>query len=256
MLRRLSKPSPVMVVAVTSTLCLVAGGLFAAGVIRTKAEADSGSQCGNTAAETLSWGTPNRTSDFTDPSSLDAWTLYDSVGHGGNGRRTPEAISATDGVLTITGDARGNSGGMGSFPGQLYGRWEACIKSPPSAPGYHAVFLLWPDAEDWPVGGEVDIMEAKRPDRQSVESWLHYGRDDDRVRNEMPIDATQWHSWAVEWTPKHVAVYVDGVMWWEETDHAKLPPRSMHACLQLDNMGGDVSQGAQMMVDWLKQYPA
>lgn len=254
MFRKPTKPVPALVAASASILCILAASLIATQAIRSTAGADPGSQCSNTAAATLNWGTPNRADDFTDPSSLDGWGLYDGPGHAGNGRRTPSAISVADGHLTITGDAHGDSGGMAWNPGQLYGRWEACAKSTVAAEGYHSLLLLWPDAEDWPVGGEVDFMEVTDPTRQSVEGWLHYGPHDGKIHHELRIDATQWHSWAVEWTPQHIAAYVDGNMWWEITNPALLPPRPMHLCIQLDNFGGDIGEGGQMSVDWVRQY--
>jgi Glycosyl hydrolases family 16 len=211
--------------------------------------------CPTTAAAIHGWGAPNRADDFNDSSSLTAWRLYDGPGHAGNGRRTPSAVSVAGGVLTITGDAEGNSEGMAWNPGQMYGRWEACVRSSAAAATYHSLLLLWPDAEDWPSGGEVDFMEILDPDRQNVEANLHYGPDDQQMGGNMRMDATQWHSWAVEWTPEHIATYVDGMQWGGSTDVTRLPPGPMHLCIQLDNFGGDTSKGGQEIVDWARQYP-
>ncbi|GAS86911.1 glycoside hydrolase family 16 protein [Mycolicibacterium brisbanense] len=241
---------------------IVAAGVIMVAVVSTSrlqpramAEPDNGN-CPNTAAAAFGWGTPNRVDDFSDAASLESWGVYDSPGHNGNGRRTPKAMSVSNGVLTITGDSAGNSGGMAWMPGQMYGRWEVCAKSPAAAPDYHSVLLLWPDVVDWPAGGEIDFMEATEPARQSVEGWLHYGADDDKVNGDIHVDATQWHSWAVEWTHSRIAMYLDGKVWWETTDTAQFPPGPMHLCLQLDNFGADISQGGQMLVDWTRQYPA
>jgi licheninase len=141
-------------------------------------------------------------------------------------------------------------------PGQLYGRWEACVKSSLAAETYHSVLLLWPDAEDWPSGGEIDFMEIEDPMRQSVEFHVHYGADNQQDEGMIQIDATQWHSWAVEWTPRHIAAYVDGQPWWEDTNTTHLPLRPMHLCIQLDDFGGDTSHGGREMVAWVRQYEA
>ncbi|ASR02830.1 Glycosyl hydrolases family 16 [Gordonia rubripertincta] len=68
-------------------------------------------------------------------------------------------------------------------------------------------------------------------------------------------DATMWHSWAVEWTPDRIAVYLDGVRWAVTTDTSRFPPRPMHLCLQLDNFGGETAPGGKMFVDWVAEYP-
>lgn len=127
--------------------------------------------------------------------------------------------------------------------------------TPPSAPTYHAVLLLWPDDGDWPAGGEIDFMEISDPRRQNVDAFLHYGANNSQESGSLNIDATQWHSWAVEWTPEYVATYVDGHEWWRTTNREHLPPRSMHLCIQLDNFGGNTSAGGRLMVDWARQYP-
>ncbi|WP_307787036.1 glycoside hydrolase family 16 protein [Mycolicibacterium mengxianglii] len=210
--------------------------------------------CPATAADTHGWGVPNRADHFAGSAVSDAWYVYDGPGHAGNGRRTPAAISVSDSVLTITGDPAGNSAGMAWKQGQMYGRWEVCARSAPGSPNFHPVLLLWPDAEDWPVGGELDFMEVWDPHRQQVDVALHYGPDDSRTIGVVDLDATQWHSWAVEWTPDRITTFVDGREWWHSTDSATFPPRPMHLCIQLDNFGGDVSQGGSLQVDWAQRY--
>lgn len=213
-------------------------------------QAHASDNCPTTAAMAYGWGAPNRSDDF-DGSSLSGWDLYDGPGHAGNGRRTPDAVSVADGVLTITGDAQGNSEGMSWVPGQRYGRWEVCARSPAASPNYHSVLLLWPAGPD---GGEIDFMEIADPSRQSVDGFVHYG-DARQEAGHIRIDATQWHSWAVEWGPRRIAMFVDGTEWWETTTAAHIPSGLMRMCMQVDNFGGDVSQGGQQVVDWAREYP-
>ena len=207
------------------------------------------------AAAKYGWGKPNRVEDFD--GSLDkSWGLYDGPGHGGKGRRTPDAVTLDNGVMTITGDPNGNTEGMAWNPGQKYGRWEGRVKAPASDRSYNALLLLWPDAENWPVGGEVDFMEMSDHTRQSTDMFLHYGHDNSQLQGNVKIDATQWHNWAVEWTPDHVAAFVDGKQWWRTDNTKALPPGPMHLCIQLDwfPRGGAV-QTSHMYVDWVRQYP-
>lgn len=210
------------------------------------------------AATLLGWGEPSRVDEFDGPRPQ-GWNLYNGQGHDGNGRRTPDAISVRDGILTITGDSDGNTGGMALYPGQMYGRWEGRVRLPESDPTYHALLLLWPDAEDWPRGGEVDFMEATDSSRQSVEFFLHYGRNNDQDHGEVAVDATQWHNWAVEWTPDHIVAYLDGQEWYRNEEKSHLPPRPMHLTIQLDwfpeNGDPDNVRASEMQVDWIKEYP-
>jgi licheninase len=208
------------------------------------------------AAAVHGWGEPNRVEEFDGPLG-DEWNIYDGAGHAGKGRRTPSAVSFSDGIMTITGSPEGDTAGMAWTPGQLHGRWEGRVKAPASDESYNALLLLWPDAEDFPVGGEIDFMEMLDHTRQTTNLFLHYGKDNDQVGGKVQIDATQWHNWAVEWAPTHVAAYVDGKEWWRTDDVDILPPRAMHLCVQLDwfpEDGEGEVQESQMLVDWVKQY--
>jgi hypothetical protein len=209
-----------------------------------------------TAAGKLGWGTATGVEDF-DGDLETNWSLYDGEGHAGNGLRSPSAMSVSGGVVTITGDANGTTGGMAWKQGRSqYGRWEARVKSPVADPSYNAVMLLWPDAENWPVGGEVDFMEIGDETRQEVDFFLHYGEDNSQLHDQVAIDATQWHNWAVEWSPTQITGYVDGEPWFSTTQASALPPGPMHLTLQLDwfPKGGSVQQST-MDVDWVRYYP-
>ncbi|NMI01933.1 glycoside hydrolase family 16 protein [Pseudonocardia sp. K10HN5] len=213
----------------------------------------SGTGEGTTAAERLGWGTPNRVDDFD--GGTEQWSIYDGPGHAGNGRRTPSAVSVTDGVLTITGDSAGNTAGMAWNPGQKYGRWEGRVRAPAGDPSYNALLLLWPDAEDFPVGGEIDFMEMMDHTRQKTDIFIHYGADNSQVNGQVEIDATQWHNWAVEWTPEAITAYVDGEEWYRTTDASIFPPGPMHLCIQLDWFPeGGTPEESRMEVDWVRQY--
>ncbi|MCE0767527.1 family 16 glycosylhydrolase [Pseudonocardia kujensis] len=216
--------------------------------------ADAGAA--TSAAVLHNWGRPNRVDEFDGTSLGKEWEVYDGAGHNGAGRRSPGAFSVKDGILTVTGTSDGTTGGMAWGKGQKYGRWEARVKAPASDPTYHAVLLLWPDAENWPVGGEVDFMEMSDAKRQSTDMFLHYGKDNQQEHGSVDVDATQWHDWAVEWTPDHITAFLDGKEWWSTKDTSILPPGPMHLTIQLDWFpeGGDVKQ-SEMQVDWVKQYP-
>ena len=212
----------------------------------------SSGRCTQTAAATLGWGTAARSDDFT---SLNNWSVYEGTGHDGNGRRTAASVAISDGALTITSSANGDSGGVSAnWGGRKYGRWEVCARTTVSSPNWHAVALLWPDAEDWPVGGEVDFMEISDAISTVVQYNLHYGAANNVESHSTITDAYTWHSWAVEWTPNHIAVFRDGTEWARTTDTSRLPPRSMHLALQLDNFGGLLIPTGQLLVDRVAEY--
>jgi hypothetical protein len=210
-----------------------------------------------TAADTFNWGTAAAVEDFD--GTLSNWGVDDGPGHAGNGRRSPSAVSVSGGILTISGDTNGTTGGLAWRLGSAkYGRWEARAKSPVADPAYNAVMLLWPDADNGPVGGEVDVMEISDQSRQKADFFLHYGEADHQLHGEKVIDATQWHNWAVEWTPTTITGYVDGVAWFSTSRADALPPGPMHLALQLDwfpGSGSGAARQSEMQVDWVRYYP-
>lgn len=208
---------------------------------------------GVTAADTHGWGRPDREDDFS--GTLAGWDVYEGPGHAGEGMRSASAISVEDGVLTITGGPTGTTGGMAWNPGQKYGRWEGRVKAPAGDGSYDALLLLWPDAEDFPVGGEIDFMEMQDPTRRTTDLFVHHGADNSQVNGQVEIDGTAWHNWAVEWTPEAITAYVDGEEWFRTTDTSIFPPGPMHLSIQLDWFPqGATATGTTMMVDWVRQY--
>jgi hypothetical protein len=90
-----------------------------------------GGGSGSTAAENFNWGTPLTVSDDFTSGGLDPskWNVYSGPGHAGNGRRVPAQVSIVNGVLTITGLANGDTGGLEHLFDQQYGRWEIRARS-------------------------------------------------------------------------------------------------------------------------------
>jgi len=208
---------------------------------------------GTTAAATQGWGTPTRVEDFD--AGTDRWQLYDGPGNDHKGRRSPSAVVVQDGVVTLHGDATGTTGGMCWGTGRRYGRWEGRVRAPTADPSYHVTLLLWPTADPWPAGGEIDFLELAQPDRRLAEGFVHHGADNRTERGTVEADATRWHNWAVEWTPSSITMYLDGRPWYRTTDSAAQPPGPMHVCVQLDwfPTGATVAPST-MQVDWVREY--
>jgi hypothetical protein len=56
----------------------------------------------------------------------------------------------------------------------------------------------------------IDYAEVFDPARQELNFFLHYGPDDSQLHGRTRLDMTQWHHFAVEWTPDHIIGFVDG----------------------------------------------
>jgi beta-glucanase (GH16 family) len=211
------------------------------------------SECAQTAAERHGWGEPTRRSDFQDGLPPDWHPYGPEPGHAKNGIRTPEAITVADGAVTITATQDGTTGAMSWHPGQKYGRWEACVRSERGHGGLNALLLLWPVAEDFPVGGEIDWMEILDDARQETSFFLQYRPDNDQTYGSVQNDSTEWSAYALEWTPEKITAFVNGEEWHSTTETDTFPPRPMNMTMQLDYFG-DAGGGTSMHMDWASQW--
>jgi len=212
------------------------------------------------------WGTPVLVENFSGPNlDLSRWGVYDSPDQ--TPPRSPDAVRVSNGELQLIGgfDAtlgKDLSGGVESTLNQLYGRWEARIRVDRGA-GYSGVVLLWPQTENWPTDGEVDIAEVNTGTRQSAVNFLHNGVEDDKIGHVMTADFTAWHTVAVEWLPGQVTFYLDGAVVFSQTGPTYVPGTSpMHLTLQLDQGCDDFIEcrnastpdQVTMHIDWVKAY--
>ncbi|MCH6470361.1 glycoside hydrolase family 16 protein [Sinomonas terrae] len=212
---------------------------------------------GTQAAVAQGWGSAIDGDEFNTGSTPDParWQIYSSPGNAGQGMRTPAADTIANGVLTIAGNANGDTGGLAAnFGRQKYGRWEVRMKTSAHDANYHPVVLLWPDSNASPTCTEVDFAEGTT-DTSSISFFLHYACTGSTFQTlaTQALDTTQWHDYAVEWTPTAVTGYIDGVPWFRDTAH--VPHESMHLTLQLDWFPTAAPTApAQMNIDWVRLY--
>jgi beta-glucanase (GH16 family) len=193
---------------------------------------------------------------------LNRWQTYTGPTNGGASQRLPERLAVADGLLTVT--ARGTeSGGMAWQADQTYGRWEVRARTDPGR-GYRPALLLWPQAEDWPRGGELDFLDTPAPDRSETNFVAHFGEGNDRDIAAVTGDFTGWHNYAIEWLPDHVAGFIDGQQVFRTDDPAQIPTRPMHLAIQQDvgpsadgwtpAVDATTPPEVRMQVDWVRIY--
>ncbi len=121
---------------------------------------------------------------------------------------TPSKLEVGDGKLTIATERAGDtwlSGGLSTIPdGQTYGSYEFRARVD-EGQGTAAVVLLWPSNNQWT--DEVDILETHRGDRKGF-SFTNHG--DPNVTQGINVDAAQWHTYRLDWTPGDLKLFVDG----------------------------------------------
>lgn len=216
-----------------------------------------------TAAQRLGWGQPRWADEFeyTGRPNPQLWSLPGSscwTGHAGKGRRCPENSTVANGVLTQVGEPGGDTGWMASEVSWYRGRLETrmrVVDTPGRDNEFHPVLLMWPTAEDFPVGGEIDYAEMTSTS-DSVDFFLHYGANNNQTHSEKRVNILDWHNYAYEWDAACIRGFIDGEKFFEDCNASHLPPRQMFATIQLDYFP-DSSPGpgeTRMQVDWIRSY--
>jgi licheninase len=199
--------------------------------------------------------------NYTGDPDPSLWKVYDSAGHGGNGRRSPEQVSVDGRVLRIVGLPDGTTGGLSiieSTRDHAYGRWETRMRVSRRDPEYHPVLLLWPDGGRKPENQCMEIDYSESTGNPAIVSFfLHHDCSGGQTVARRAVDLTQWHNYAVEWTADHVIGYLDGQVWFIDQDPAHVPRWPAHQTIQLDWFpDGTATRRSWMEVDWWRMYAA
>ena len=228
----------------------------------------------DTAAGRYGWGLPLPVSDEFDYEGVpdpNKWKLpgADWEGHNGNGTRDPERVVVQDGRLIMSGLANGSTGWMQHKFDQQYGRWEVRCRSraleASNGNDYHPVLLIWPTSNSRQQDGEYDFLENGAPGEQDAGAFLHYPHPGTEVVQQEhfekeDVDLTQWHNFALEWTPDHLKLFCDGELWGEASGGANSVRRDIqdmpsgHGTIQLDNFDGTDQTPAVFEVEWYRVY--
>ncbi|MGW0517539.1 BTAD domain-containing putative transcriptional regulator [Crossiella sp. NPDC003009] len=208
-----------------------------------------------TAAERFGWGQPLHAAEFRTGLD-DGWTAAGPrPGQHNRGRKIPERVSVRDDVLTITGDANGDTGYISRDEGSFRTRWEARVRLPPGCACYRPLLTLWPVKEDFPAGGEIVFLEVFDPERQTAHFFLaDENTKDNRYTESRAVDMTKWNHFAVEWTENELTGYINGEKWFHTAQRDKLPPGPMRPTIKLDATMTTEFRPATMEVDWIREY--
>jgi peptidoglycan/xylan/chitin deacetylase (PgdA/CDA1 family) len=175
-------------------------------------------------------------SDEFDGTALDRTTWVEETGGGGWGNNElqfyttrRENVRVADGRLVIEArkeayEHRGYTSARLKTAGLMerqYGRFEARIKVPRGQGIWPAFWMLGADIAKtgWPRSGEIDIMENIGKEPGIVHGTVHgpgYSGDKSIGKPSALADATyadDFHIFAVEWEPKEIRWYRDGILY-------------------------------------------
>ncbi|UAM99173.1 family 16 glycosylhydrolase [Polaribacter litorisediminis] len=217
--------------------------------------------------------------DFNTDGAPDAtkWTYDLGAGGWGNGElqtytNESENVIVENGSLKIIAKANGaaytsarlKSQGLYEF---TYGRVEVRAKLPASQGTWPAIWMLGSNftTVGWPESGEIDIMEQKGQDKNTVLSTIHYPENSagngPSQSIELSTSTTEFHNYSVEWTDTKIEFYVDDVSYHVLSNDESLPFNAdFFLILNVamgGTLGGDVDPGFTedlMEIDYVKVF--
>ena len=140
----------------------------------------------------------------------------------------PENVRVEDGRLVIQATRerladRPDFGGQDYASGKIisraswtYGIVEARAKLPCGRGTWPAIWMLPVDLREWPLDGEIDIMEhvGHRPGvihgTVHTQAYNHVAKTQNGAEIEVPDACEAFHDYRVTWTPQRIAFAVDG----------------------------------------------
>jgi hypothetical protein len=193
-----------------------------------------------------------------------AYTGFRNFGRTGTGTYDPtKTVSIAGGLMNIHLHTENGvhyiaaplpilPGHRSAYSGQTYGRYAVRFRAEPVA-GYKIAWLLWPDSDRW-SDGEVDFPEGALDYR--INANMHHRGDPTTVEGyQTGVDTYGgWHTAVIEWTPAHIAFYLDGVLKGDDTRADVLPDTGMHWVLQTEtreNVNPADSASGDVQLDWV-----
>jgi hypothetical protein len=130
--------------------------------------------------------------------------------------------------------------------------------------GYHPVLIVWPTSDAWPGDGEYDFLENGEPGEQAAGAFLHYPSLDGANHQidvaDYPVDLTQFHNFAFEWSPTGLKGWVDGNPWFTHAGGAASDRKALqampsgHLTVQLDAFQPTSLLASTFEVEWARVY--
>ena len=187
----------------------------------------------------------------------------------------PDNVTVSSGTLKITAKKENYNGSAYTSARMLtkdkfsfkYGKIEVRAKLPANAGSWSAIWMLGNNISTvkWPDCGEMDIMEHVGNQLNKIYGTFHYpghsGANGSGSNTIIPDATTNFHRYALEWTPTTIKVSIDDAVFYTLTNNATLPfNQNFFIIVNLamgGNFGGTIDpafSNATMEVDYVKVW--
>lgn len=145
------------------------------------------------------------------------------------------------------------------LPTMQYGKFALRL-SADTTRGYRISPLLWPDSDNFPQDGEIDMPEGPL-NGSNFAAFSHYAQPAGTpgpFQDSFPtgVNGSAWHDYEIEWSPGQVEFLVDGQSVGVATK--AIPSEPMHWVLQFETIisASAPPQSAQghVRIDWLQAW--
>lgn len=227
----------------------------------------------------LYWSDEFNTDGAPDPSK---WGYDTGTGAGGWGNNEleyytsrPDNAIVQGGVLKITAKVESYMGSSYTSARLLshgkfdftYGHVDIRAMLPAGIGTWPALWMLGSDENTvaWPACGEIDIMEQKGSQLNTIYGTLHYpghsGANGNSATTTISNSTTQFHIYSVDWSPSAVKLSVDGTVFQTVANSPGLPFNLNFFFIMNVAMGGNFTgpvdpnfTSATMQVDYIRVY--
>jgi hypothetical protein len=228
----------------------------------------------NSAFTDLVWEDDFNTDGAPNPAN---WTYDLGAGGWGNGElqtytKNAENVIVEDGFLKIMAKANGASYTSARLKSEglreyTYGRYEIRAKLPASQGTWPAIWTLGANFStvSWPASGEMDILEQRGDDKNTVFSTIHYpgnfAGDGPTKTTELTTSTTEFHKYTIEWSAAEIKFAIDDQVYHTLPNDSSLPFNADFFFIFNVAMGGTLGGTVDpdftedmMEIDYIKVY--
>jgi hypothetical protein len=208
------------------------------------------------------------------PGPIHAGNTFGWYGHGGlvydetfvgplNHRRWhvegPGAVRTQHGMLTLNTANKGTVSAQMTIPGRAYGRWETRLRQRQYGhkfTPYRVITELVPMTKAGEGCGEQNIaLNRFKMGGNDVNFYIRSLPDNlYQASLKRGLGQDQWHTYAVEVTPKRISWFVDSHVIRTETRPDALTGRNFQVRFTMQAVKGKRMNKARMQMDWLRYW--